>query len=123
MATEKEITELADKIIQHGQTFVKNAKSAFDAVPYVERTVQLSQELQVTFKSCPTGFPQERLAGTTCVGQNALTHTSVLGRASNRKAQYRKQFLAQPSWHPPAHKSQAFWQKTPSTGMWPSAHM
>ena len=44
MATEKEITELADKIIQHGTIWLKNAKSTFDAVPYVEEQMQLSQE-------------------------------------------------------------------------------
>jgi hypothetical protein len=61
MATENEITELTDKIIQCGNTWLINAKSTFDAVPYVERTMQLSQELQTTFKNCPTGIPQEKL--------------------------------------------------------------
>lgn len=61
MATEKEIKDLTDKIIQHGTDWLRNAKSMFDAVPYVERTLQLSQELQSTFGNCPIGIAPEKL--------------------------------------------------------------
>jgi len=71
MATEKEISELTDQIIQRGTDWIENVKSMNDAVPYVEKTLQLSREILSTFTSCPSEIPPEKLEPVRCVLEQA----------------------------------------------------
>jgi hypothetical protein len=61
MGTEDEITELTDKIVQRGTDWLKDAKSIHDAIPFVERTLHLSREIQSTFANYPGGLAVEKL--------------------------------------------------------------